>query len=69
MACWARTHHSRQPRVTNVVKLEHFETPFTGLCYKRRQSEPKNHYFQQKRRRIDDVCNNHTRIHTKNSSD
>ena len=57
MACWARTHHSRQPCVTNVVKLEHFETPFNGPCYKRRQSEPKNQYFQRKSRRIDDVCN------------
>ena len=57
MACWARTHRLRQPCVTNVVKLAHFETPFNSLCYKRRQSEPKNQYFQRKRRRIDDVCN------------
>ena len=48
MACWARTHHSRQPRVTNVVKLEHFETPFNGPCYKRRQSEPKTNIFNEK---------------------
>ena len=57
MACWARTHRLRQPCVTNVVKLAHFETPFNSLCYKRRQSEPKNQYFQRKRRRIDDFCN------------
>ena len=44
--------------VTNVVKLAHFETAFNGPCYKRRQSAPKNHYFQRKSRRIDDVCNN-----------
>ena len=57
MAYWARTHHSRQRCVTNVVKLEHFETPFPCLCYKRRQSEPNNQYSQRKQHRIDDVCN------------
>ena len=44
--------------VTNVVKLVHFEALFEDPCYKRRQSEAKNHYFSQKCRRIDDVCNN-----------
>ena len=44
--------------VTNVVKLVHFEALFEDPCYKRRQSEAKNHYFAQKCRRIDDVCNN-----------
>ena len=57
MAYWARTHHSRQRCVTNVVKLEHFETPFPCLCYKRRQSEPNNQYSQRKQHQIDDVCN------------
>ena len=42
------------------------DSPLTAaMRYKRRQSEPKNQYFQRKRRRIDDVCNNHTRIPTK----
>ena len=48
--------------VTNVVKPEQFEAPCEACCYKRRQSAPKNHYFQQKSRRIDDVCNNTQKI-------
>ena len=55
--------------VTNVVKPERFEGPSENFCYKRRQSAPKNHYFQRKSRRIDDVCNNGSEIHTKNTSD
>ena len=55
--------------VTNVVKLAHFETAFNGPCYKRRQSAPKNHYFQRKSRRIDDVYNNGSEIHSKNALD
>ena len=46
------------------------DSPLTAaMRYKRRQSEPKNQYFQRKSRQIDDVCNNHTGIRTKNSSD
>ncbi len=56
-------------RVTNVGKPEQFETPCKDFCYKRRQSKPKNHYFQRKSHRIDDVCNNGPVIHTKNTSD
>ena len=55
--------------VTNVVKPKRFEAPCEACCYKRRQSAPKNHYFQRKSRRIDDVCNNGSKIHTKNTSD
>ena len=55
---WAWTYRRRQRCVTNVVKLEHFEALCEDPCYKRRQSEAKNHYFSQKCRRIDDVCNN-----------
>ena len=36
--------------------------PVGGRRYKRRQSAPKNHYFQRKRHRIDDVCNNTQKI-------
>ena len=56
--------------VTNVVKPTRFKSPREDLCYKRRQSEPKNQHFQRKSRWIDDVCNNtrqarrqHTRHH------
>ena len=55
--------------VTNVVKPTQFKSPREDLCYKRRQSEPKNQHFQQKSRWIDDVCNNGTEIHTKNTLD
>ena len=55
--------------VTNVVKPKQFEPPCECSCYKRRQSNPKNHYFQRKSPRIDDVCNNGSEIHTKNTSD
>ena len=55
--------------VTNVVKPEQFEAPCEDSCYKRRQSAPKNHYFQRKSRRIDDVCNNGIESHTKNTAD
>ena len=55
--------------VTNVVKPEQFEAPCEDSCYKRRQSASKNRYFQRKSRRIDDVCNNGSEIHTKNTSD
>ena len=52
-------------RVTNVVKPEQCEAPCEDFCDKRRQSNPKNHYFQRKSHRIDDVCNNRLEIHTK----
>ena len=55
--------------VTNVVKPEQFEPPCECSCYKRRQSASKNLDFQRKSRRIDDVCNNGSEIHTKNTSD
>ena len=55
--------------VTNVVKPTRFTSPLEGLCYKRRQSASKNLDFQRKSRRIDDVCNNGSEIHTKNTSD
>ena len=54
--------------VTNVVKPTQFKSPREDLCYKRRQSKPKNHHFLRKSRWIDDVCNNTrraTRQHTK----
>ena len=54
--------------VTNVVKPTRFKSPLEDLCYKRRQSQPKNHFFQRKSLRIDDVCNNGAEIHTKNTS-
>lgn len=66
---WAWTYRRRQRCVTNVVKLEHFEALCEDPCYKRRQSEAKNHYFSQKCRRIDDVCNKRRKIRTKSSSD
>ena len=50
--------------VTNVVKPEQCEAPCEDFCDKRRQSNPKNHYFQRKSHRIDDVCNNGPVIHT-----
>ena len=48
----------RTADVTNVVKPTQFESPHEDLCYKRRQSKPKNHHYQRKSRWIDDVCNN-----------
>ena len=36
--------------VTNVVKPTRFKSPREDLCYKRRQSEPKNQHFQRKSR-------------------
>ena len=55
--------------VTNVVKPTQFKSPRENPCYKRRQSKPKNHHFQRKSPRIDDVCNNNAEIHTKNTLD
>ena len=55
--------------VTNVVKPTRFTSPREDPCYKRRQSEPKNRHFQRKIPRIDDVCNNGTESHTKNTLD
>ena len=55
--------------VTNVVKPTRFKSPREDLCYKRRQSEPKNQHFQRKSRWIDDVCNNGAEVHTKNTLD
>ena len=55
--------------VTNVVKPTRFKSRCDGFCYIRRQSKPKNHCFQPKSPRIDDVCNNEAEIHTKNTSD
>ena len=54
--------------ITNVVKPTRFKSPLEDLCDKRRQSKPKNHHFQRKSPRIDDVCNNGAEIHTKNTS-
>ena len=51
--------------VTTVVKPTLFKSPREDPCYKRRQSKPKNHHFQRKSPRIDDVCNNGAEIHTK----
>ena len=48
----------RQLCVTNVVKPARFQSPCADSCYKRRQSAPKNLYFQRISRWIDDVCNN-----------
>ncbi|QGS10134.1 hypothetical protein [Schaalia odontolytica] len=59
----------RAADVTNVVKPPRFKSPREDLCYKRRQSEPKNQHFHRKSHWIDDVCNNNAEIHTKNSSD
>ena len=53
--------------VTNVVKPTQFKLPHEDLCYKRRQSKPKNQHFQRKSPRIDDVCNNGAESHTKNT--
>ena len=64
-----RTQHPETAGVTNVVKPARFKSPCECSCYKRRQSKPKNHYFQPKSHQIDDVCNNGTQIHTKNTSD
>ena len=55
--------------VTNVVKPTRFKSPRENPCYKRRQSKPKNHYFQRKSPRIDDVRNNAAENHTKNTLD
>ena len=55
--------------VTNVVKPTQFKSPREDLCYKRRQSEPKNQHFHRKSRWIDDVCNNHSGLRTKCCSD
>ena len=55
--------------VTNVVKPTRFTSPREDFCYKRRQSQPKNHCFRRKSPRIDDVCNIEAEIHTKNTSD
>ena len=55
--------------VTNVVKPTRFTSPREDLCYKRRQSKPKNQHFHRKSRWIDDVCNNGAEIHTKNNLD
>lgn len=54
----------RTANVTNVVKPTQFKSPHEDLCYKRRQSKPKNHHYQRKSPRIDDVCNNGTESHT-----
>ena len=55
--------------VTNVVKPTQFKSPNEDPCYKRRQSEAKNHYFSQKCRRIDDICNKRRINRTISSSD
>ena len=55
--------------VTNVVKPTRFQSPRENPCYKRRQSASKNLDFQRKSPRIDDVCNNGSEIHRKNTSD
>ena len=55
--------------VTNVVKPTRFKSPRKDPCYKRRQSKPKNHDFQRKSPRIDDVRNNGAESHTKNTLD
>ena len=53
--------------VTNVVKPTQFKSPREDPCDKRRQSKPKNHHFQRKSPRIDDVRNNGTESHTKHT--
>ena len=53
--------------VTNVVKPTRFQSPRENPCDKRRQSKPKNHHYQRKSPRIDDVRNNGAEIHTKNT--
>ena len=55
--------------VTNVVKPTQFKSPHEDPCDKRRQSKPKNHHFQRKSPRIDDVRNNGTESHTKHTLD
>ena len=55
--------------VTNVVKPTRFQSPRENPCYKRRQSKPKNHHYQRKSPQIDDVRNNGSEIHTKNTLD
>jgi len=55
--------------VTNVVKPTRFKSPHEDPCDKRRQSKPKNHHYQRKSPQIDDVRNNGTEIHTKNTLD
>ena len=55
--------------VTNVVKPTRFTSPHEDPCYKRCQSGPKNHHFQRKLPQIDDVCNNGSESHTKNTLD
>ena len=59
----------RAADVTNVVKSTRFKSPREDPCYKRRQSKPKKHHYQRKSRWIDDVCNNGSEIHTKNTLD
>ena len=66
---WASPQHPWAISVTNVVKPEQFEPPCECSCYKRRRSASKNLDFQRKSPRIDDVCNNGSEIHTKNTSD
>ena len=66
---WAWPGDRWAANVTNVVKPTRFTSPLEGLCYIRRQSASKNLDFQRKSRRIDDVCNNGSEIHTKNTSD
>ena len=61
---WASPQHPWAISVTNVVKPEQFEPPCECSCYERRQSASKNLDFQRKSRRIDDVCNNGSEIHT-----
>ena len=55
--------------VTNVVKPTQFKSPHEDPCDKRRQSKPKNHHYQRKSPQIDDVRNNGSEIHTKNTLD
>ena len=66
---WAWSGDRWADDVTNVVKPTRFKSPREDLCYKRRQSASKNLDFQRKSRRIDDVCNNGSEIHTKNTFD
>ena len=66
---WASPQHPWAISVTNVVKPEQFEPPCECSCYERRQPASKNLDFQRKSRRIDDVCNNGSEIHRKNTSD
>ena len=59
----------RTADVTNVVKPMQLKSPHEDPCDKRRQSKPKNHHYQRKSPQIDDVCNNGSEIHTKNTLD